>query len=102
MGLETESTLAIKRFLWEIGVDEGFWNVWTASPACCLHSDELIIVKGYILTGSHDYSCFVLHISNSRAEEAMESCKRRIKWAYAIYKKWLAYKLIEEADSIHF
>ena len=99
--MQTSLKRAINKFLKEIEVDENFWNAWVSSEACSLNTDDLIIIKGFILTGNHKYSCNALHISNLRAEQSFESSKEKIIWSYEVYRNWLTNILLEEFEGLN-
>jgi hypothetical protein len=86
----------MSKFLEEIEVDESFWNAWISSDACSLNTEDIIILKGFILTGNHQYSCTELHISIARAEQSFESSKGKIVWSYRVYRSWLTDMFLDE------
>lgn len=100
--METATTTKTNNFLREISVDENFWNVWTASPACCLNTHELTVIDGFILTGDHYYSAMLLNIPYDNAVQIFYSCKRRIAWSYHVFQKWLTESLLIEQKIINY
>lgn len=98
----TRPTKETSKFLKEIGLDEKFWNEWTASPACFFSSKELTIINGFILTGSHHHASTILSISASRARSSFKRCKWLIKWAYPKFQKWITENLLEEYGVIRY
>ena len=100
--METTTTTKVNNFLREISVDENFWNAWTASPACCLNSHELIVINGFILTGDHYYSAMLLNIPYDNAIQIFHNCKRRIVWSYHVFQKWLTESLLVEQKIINY
>jgi hypothetical protein len=102
MEITTITSEKTSNFLKEIAVDENFWKTWIASPACCLNSQEIIIINGFILTGSHQYACLLLNIPYSSASNTFRNCKKRIAWSYHVFQKWLTEGLLEDQKVISY
>ena len=85
-----------KEFIDLISLYSTDWNEWVISGACILKEKEIIIVNNFLLTGTHLASCIELNITISSASNIFVRSKRRLKFHYPKFQRWVTERYLEK------
>lgn len=73
-----------------------YWNEWIINGACIFNKKEIIIITNFHLTGTHRASCIELSITVSSASNIFVRSKRRLKFHYPKFQRWITERFLEK------
>jgi hypothetical protein len=78
------------------------WQEWINTDACFLSDEEIKIIQNFLLFSSHYPSVIELNISLATAKEKLKRIKRRLKWNYPLYQKWVTERMLLNSGILNY